>query len=100
MKRCEPIQEGLKAFVDGELSLQNRITVSWHLLSCKACQEECNEMRKVSSIMNATIDPLADSLRKRILGSAPVVDGTAANTKYVKRQTNLKYVKIIEYLFP
>ena len=78
MTTCTPFEDDLKAYVDGELSLSDRYRVQWHLIGCGECRKECNEMRKLGHELTASLEPMTNSLRDRILGAAPTAIGTEA----------------------
>jgi len=67
---CEELSEGLSAYVDGELSLQERRDLEAHLEHCSRCHEELESLRAVSSLV----------------GSLPAVEPSEAFTSTLTRE--------------
>ena len=66
---CNTRQESLKAYLDGEVSLSQRLALRLHLLRCESCREEISEMQRISVQIKKTDSPLPSALRDRILNS-------------------------------
>ena len=76
MEICNSIQEHLKAYLDGELPLRQRVSVGWHLLRCPDCREARKTMTEISSrISIGESNGLDPALRARILSSVSYADG-------------------------
>lgn len=74
MPGCKnPIQEELKAYLDGELTGLRRVAVQRHLEQCPHCRTERDALQRLSQAL-ATLpapEPLSPALRTRILGQLP-----------------------------
>ncbi len=81
MNRCETLQNDLKAYVDGQLPLPQRLAVRWHVGQCAACRAEINAMEQIGKDLRAN-DPnqWTPDLRAKILAgvseTAPLTAGT------------------------
>ena len=75
MKNCRERQANLKAYVDGEAPVPDRLAMWWHLLRCVTCREARMAMteisRRLSSVEREALDP---ALRARILSSVTYTD--------------------------
>ena len=52
MSACEQIREELSAYLDGELSEQDRSALDTHLRACEACREMLEELKGVSATIS------------------------------------------------
>lgn len=66
---CNTRQESLKAYLDGEVSLSQRLALRLHLFRCESCREEISEMQRISVQIKKSDSPLPSALRDRILNS-------------------------------
>jgi hypothetical protein len=67
---CNRNKPELKAYLDGQLPLIQRLRVRRHLRSCAACREELSFMEQISNELHADgPKPLDHSLRARILNA-------------------------------
>lgn len=76
MPECRnPLQESLKAYLDGELKGREKQGLEAHLQTCPACQSELEGLRRLSQQLTqnlaTTSAPLPDHLRARILATLP-----------------------------
>lgn len=74
MRNCDPLQEDLKAYQDGQLPPLLRLRVRLHLKRCESCRKEIEEMGRIGRElhnMDMDNDRLDPSLRARILASIP-----------------------------
>ncbi|MDD2889314.1 MAG: anti-sigma factor [bacterium] len=53
--------EKLSAFLDGELSEQERENIKSHLKDCQDCQKEASELTKLSELLNNSFLPIEPS---------------------------------------
>jgi anti-sigma factor RsiW len=53
----EPLSEWLGAYLDGELNPECRAWVESHLASCSICQQELEELRRISRLLHADPQP-------------------------------------------
>ena len=60
----------LSALIDGELQDSERVTVAWHLNSCRSCRDEVAALHALKNRINATFAETAASagLNVRELG--------------------------------
>lgn len=66
---CNTRQESLKAYLDGEVSLSQRLALRLHLFRCESCRKEISEMQRISVQIKKSDSPLPSALRDRILNS-------------------------------
>lgn len=70
---CDNFDADLKAYVDGELSLWQRLRMRTHLAQCTQCREEMKLMETLTKEVNSEeLAPLDADLRSKILQDAPV----------------------------
>lgn len=53
--------EKLSAFLDGELSGEEKERISFHLKDCLACQKEAQELTSLSELLNHSFKPIEPS---------------------------------------
>ena len=68
---CRTIRKRLGAFVDGELSGGDRLTVTRHLRDCIPCEREADELRDLGAALRAEA-PVVDASRVRGLAAGVV----------------------------
>ncbi|MBD3246067.1 MAG: hypothetical protein GF333_03555 [Candidatus Omnitrophica bacterium] len=56
---CEHIKELLSAYLDGELSVDQRQRVEEHLFACAGCRQELDELKSVSGLLRSMGDDRA-----------------------------------------
>ncbi|HYF50504.1 MAG TPA: zf-HC2 domain-containing protein [Planctomycetota bacterium] len=76
MAACEQIQDELSAYLDGELSAQERAAVDAHLKGCAACQALLSELKGVQGALAdvpklAAPPALAAKIREGVSAGAP-----------------------------
>lgn len=63
--------ENLKAYLDGELGLLNRLRMRIHLRSCAGCRADAPEFRRLAADIQQSGDkPVPTSLRDRVMADA------------------------------
>jgi hypothetical protein len=80
--QCQFMQDDLKAYLDGELSLSRRMAVRRHLAQCAACREELKIMEQIGQQLHAQEAPaeqkLNPELREKILTAIPAASPAPA----------------------
>ena len=61
-----PAPEELYAYRDGELSAERRALVETHVLACRACREQMDEMSKLEASLRAHPDTVGDAYYERM----------------------------------
>jgi hypothetical protein len=51
---CDRVREDLEAFVDGELSLDDQVSIESHLQECVACRLEASELSEIGQALRAS----------------------------------------------
>jgi anti-sigma factor RsiW len=72
MAACEPIRNDLKAFLDRELPLPERVRVRLHLARCASCREEIRSMNRISNALRSSgSTEMEGKLRSKLVGLIP-----------------------------
>lgn len=75
-KPCPTLRADLKAYMDNELTLVQRLRVRAHLHRCADCRNEVLEMKKITDLLRgseAATPALAPALRSRVLSRLETV---------------------------
>lgn len=64
---CEQVQERLSAWLDGELTAEERRQVAGHLKGCAACSRELEALAQLDAALGTLAAPLPDKLPERVL---------------------------------
>ena len=57
---CELIQDQFSAFVDYEISVEERLHIEQHLIGCESCREQVTQFLAIGNLMRQS-EPLADT---------------------------------------
>jgi anti-sigma factor RsiW len=71
-KRCQSVQDDLKAFIDRELAGPRALSVRCHLLGCETCRKEVSAMQNVTQELRegeSDVRVLDAGLRDKIMAS-------------------------------
>ena len=72
MNRCDTLRDNLKAYLDGELPVTERLALRLHLSRCPACRKEAELMEHISNELHeGDAGILEAGLRNRLLGNLP-----------------------------
>lgn len=97
MTSCMAARENICAYLDNELSLEERRLFEEHVESCDACRRELEEMSEIIGLCTSLPqkelpDGFRAELHERLLA---VADGQKNNVTVIDRTKKLKYVKMI-----
>jgi len=53
--QCNDIQEKLSAYIDGDISSEERMLIDKHLKSCQQCNETLAEMKKTTEYVSGIL---------------------------------------------
>ncbi|MBW6515539.1 MAG: zf-HC2 domain-containing protein [Candidatus Cloacimonetes bacterium] len=66
--KCKKVIQILNAFIDNELSREDKMLVAEHLLSCKSCRKEYDSLNRINELLfDFTTEPLPSTLRLKLL---------------------------------
>ncbi len=70
-EKCDPVQEQLSTWLDGELDPEERRRLSAHLESCPSCRRELARLTALDAALGALKFPVPPDLAARVLARLP-----------------------------
>lgn len=95
MNNCTEFQELISAYVDGELSIQERKRVEVHIQNCRECSDLLTIYREISLASEESMVEAPDSLLKGVMNGLP--SGAASQSGGQKNKRSLRRTVLLRY---
>lgn len=94
MKSCADVRENISAYVDGELSADEKISFEEHINSCPDCKKELDEMMQIIRLCsNMPLQQLPEGFRDELHEKLTAVAARSKNIETIGKPRKIPHAK-------